>query len=276
MGNSKITFYGGTDIEYISIEDEEVDITEKLSNTYEPVLRNNTIFLNTFNGNLTGTGITHDTDKYSYSIYKVDLDSSDEMRLLTTITSGKMGFMDYNIANNKQYKYIIYAETERGMANAKETEVVNTHWDSWSITGLINTEDPNVFKGDEDNIWVLNLSLETAEQNQNFQRTEYKNLTAYPKISQGVTNYISGSISCLLGEINNAGKYVEPKEKLEAWRKFINSPNLKILKDRKGHKYLVQTMSSSNKILDYTSEQMNRISFGYTEVGTTLGKVIYS
>lgn len=273
-GLSKITFYGGTAIDYICIEDNmEHNLQQKLANNYNPTLHNNTVFLASRNTDFDGKGILHTSNGYSYSIYRIDLDSSNEMKLLKTIDSGNLTFTDYNIASNKRYQYIIFAETEVGIANAKETEVINTKWDTWSITGLKNTEKPNVYEADEDNIWLLNLSLESGEQNQNIERVEYKNLTQYPKISQGSMNYITGSISCFLGNIEN-GRYIETQEKLEAWRKFINDPCLKILKDRKGHKYLVQTMTSTNKIIDQSNEQINRITFNYTEVGTTVGKVV--
>ena len=61
---------------------------------------------------------------------------------------------------------------------------------------------------------------------------------------------------------------------LEQWRDFIDNAELKLLKDRKGHAYVVQTMSSSNTTKDETMEQMNVISFGWTQVKNVTGLVI--
>ena len=275
MGDSKITFYGGTDIKYIEIEDQYTTLDTKLLPNYEPSMQHNTVFLIDYSKDRDGKGLVHENEGYYYSIYKIDLANANEMEFLTKITNGKMSFSDYNVVNGKQYKYIIFAETDSGVANAKETTTVQTVWDTWSLIGLKNTDNPNVFMADEENIWLLNLSLESAEQNQNMAKVEYKNLTPYPKISQGTSNYISGSITCLLGQIDNNGRYSEPAEKLDAWRNFINSSDLKLLKDIKGHSYLVQTMSSNNKLIDQSIEQINRISFSYVEVGASDNKVIY-
>ena len=61
---------------------------------------------------------------------------------------------------------------------------------------------------------------------------------------------------------------------LEQWRDFIDTAELKLLKDRKWHAYVVQTMSSSNTTKDETMEQMNVISFGWTQVKNVTGLVI--
>ena len=70
----------------------------------------------------------------------------------------------------------------------------------------------------------------------------------------------------LLGDVSKEGKYIEDYSLLTKWREFINSSQLKLLKDRKGNRYIVQTMSSTNTTKDATVEQMNVISFGWTEV----------
>lgn len=266
MGTSKITLYGGTTTDYIHLEDTTVNKTKSLVPDYTPVFNQDTALLLTFADGIDGVGMIGNLEGYVYTIYREDLTTGAVMDYVGTVTNGDLTMTDYNIANHHQYQYLIFVETAEYICTPQETDPVNTCWDSWSLIGLKETDNENEFIVDSNNIWKLNFSLESGEQTQNIERVEYKNLTRYPKISQGRANYITSTISCLLGDVSKEGKYIEDYSLLTKWREFINSSQLKLLKDRKGNRYIVQTMSSTNTTKDATVEQMNVISFGWTEV----------
>ena len=269
MGKSKITFNGGMTIDYIHIEDTTANEEKSLTSKYTPVFNHNTALLVTFADGYGGVGMIGNLEGYIYTIYREDVTSGTTMEYVGTITNGDLTITDYNITNHHQYQYLIFVETADYICTPQETDPINTCWDNWIMVGLKETENKNIFVVDTNNIWKLNLSLESGEQTQNIDRTEYKNLTRYPKISQGRSNYISGSLSCLLGDITNLGNYQEDYKILENWRNFIDNSGLKLLKDRKGRKYIVQTISSSNKTKDETQEQMNIINFSWIELRDT-------
>ena len=276
MGKASLKMFGGTHIDYIHVEGTTANHDASLVNKYIPVLNQNTILLLTFDGDtgIKGTGLLGNLEGYTYTVYREDLTKGTTMNYVATITNGNLTVTDYNIVNNHQYQYLVFVETEDYICNPQETDIINTCWGQWELIGLKNTENSNEYRVDTDNIWQLNLDLESAEQIQNIEKIEYKNLTRFPKISQGEINYVSGTISCLLGQLNNEGHYIESAEILEQWRDFIDNAELKLLKDRKGHSYIVQTMSSSNTTKDETMEQMNVISFGWTQVKNVTGLVI--
>ena len=63
---------------------------------------------------------------------------------------------------------------------------------------------------------------------------------------------------------------------LNAWRKVAYSGNPKLIKDRKGQKFLVQITGSSNSVQDTWSHQPDTITFSWVEVGTLDGVTITS
>ena len=56
-------------------------------------------------------------------------------------------------------------------------------------------------------------------------------------------------------------------EKLIAWREFCNNGKLKLLKDTKGHAWVVQITDNPSRSIDVRSERMpTTISFNWIEV----------
>lgn len=205
------------------------------------------------------------------------------------IESPTNGFSDYNISNNRTYEYIIYPE----LVLAEGAEIrgtVTTNWQNWSLTELHPVSgEKNYYTASDGDVWIFKYNVEPSEQTQNFSKTQQDNLTAYPKFSHGPKNNISSSITALLGSemvpydfVNGKfeGGYVERSpfiarltsnqkiDMLNAWRKVAYSGNPKIIKDRKGQKFLVQITGSSNTTQDTWNSQPDTISFSWVEVGT--------
>ena len=209
-------------------------------------------------------------------------------------------FRDFNISNNRLYRYTLYPfdqmeeETSTKLQKAV-VEPISTKWQGWSITELhpVNGENKK-FTATPDDVWVFNLNVDTGEQSQNISRQEQQTLGQFNRYSQGRMNYISGSVSCLLGsdvlpasyilkngKVVNEGGYQEIRKNdkaptsnqrvdmLLAWRKVVMSSNPKLLKDREGQSFLVTLSSATNKPMDAVYKQPNTISFTWTQIGNT-------
>lgn len=216
----------------------------------------------------------------------------------TNITNFK--FSDFNISNDRTYQYVIYPESRDNWISRAE-KIIHTHWAAWSITELHPIDGSNnAFEASNDDVWLFNLNVETGEQEQNITRNEVQTLGVYPKYSQGRQNYISGSVSCLLGsEVLPAsyalksgiliGGYQEVRlfdsnptsnervDMLKAWRRVVYSGNPKLLKDRKGQSFLITITQNNNKPYDNIGRQPDVISFSWVQIGnaseiTVLGK----
>lgn len=198
-------------------------------------------------------------------------------------------FKDYNVSNGRKYRYVIYP----GQADnevQKLTANVPVNWDYWSLTELTPIDGSwKSFAASSDNVWLFNLNVETGEQAQNIARNEQQTLSTYSRFSQGKMNYVSGSVSCLLGRdvipaylaksADEAGyqeklwndRVLSSNQKVDmllAWRKFVFSSNPKLLKDRFGQSFIVTLTQSSNKPMDNVRRQPNTISFSWTEVAS--------
>ena len=210
-------------------------------------------------------------------------------------------FRDFNVSNNRRYRYVLYPFDMSGDATSSsiekavtETPII-TNWQGWSITELHPVSgNAKKFTASADDVWVFNLNVDTGEQSQNISRQEQQTLGQFNRYSQGKLNYISGSVNCLLGsdvlpasyiikngktineggyqEIRKTDKNPTSNERVDmllAWRKLVMSSNPKLLKDRAGQSFLVTISNSTNKPMDAVYRQPNTISFTWTQIGTT-------
>lgn len=257
--------------------------------------------------------IKSSSENYTSSIYRQEIEEvtmengekvyNELTRLYpvdTKITNFKL--RDFNVSNDRTYRYVLYpfdqVITEDDVPDdfslqRSIVEPVRTYWQGWSITELHPVDSTNKkFTATPDDVWVFNLNIDTGEQSQNISRQEQQTLGQFNRYSQGKMNYISGSVSCLLGsdvlpasyiikngKTVNEGGYQEIRrndkaptsnqrvDMLLAWRKVVMSSNPKLLKDRAGQSFLVTLSSATNKPMDTVHRQPNTISFTWTQVG---------
>lgn len=245
-----------------------------------------------------GYSTVRGSDTLTLDVFKQEIDripaKDENVEALTSLEIVAQGlqqyhFKDYNVSNGRKYRYVIYP----GQADnevQKLTANVPVNWDYWSLTELTPVDGSwKSFTASSDNVWLFNLNVETGEQSQNIARNEQQTLSTYSRFSQGKMNYVSGSVSCLLGRdvipaylaksTDEAGyqeklwndRVLSSNQKVDmllAWRKFVFSSNPKLLKDRFGQSFIVTLTQSSNKPMDNVRRQPNTISFSWTEVAS--------
>lgn len=170
----------------------------------------------------------------------------------------------------------------------------------WSLVELQPIEEKNKtipviqkqFKADLDNVWIFKYDTDLGSQAQNFSKNEINSLGIYPKVGFGIKNYISGDISCLLGDeiilyskegyverlTNGINRPLSSNEKirmLEQWKKMAFSRNPKLLRDNKGQSWIVQIFTSSNTPYSLYVNQPDKISFSWKQINSTEDCLIY-
>lgn len=272
MNLDEIQIYPHVTLDFLHVEKQSEINANIYVSQYIPTLNNNSVALITFDNNDNNCkGITDSALGYTFSIYR-EKNNSNELEYITRIKEGSLSLVDYNVANQNKYLYYVFKEDEDYISAANTSNEVETCWWDWSIIGLNKSEDGNYYV-DTNNIWQFNLNVESADTTHNFTKTEYQNLTRYPKVSIGKINYVSGSLTCLLGQINN-NVYYEPAEMNQAWKDFCVSGEIKLLRDRKGNNLIVEIMSGSSKVMDETTEQARTITFNWVQTGGTKGMTI--
>jgi hypothetical protein len=205
-----------------------------------------------------------------------------------TLSDGSYTFNDNNISNLNYYHYLVSSSLVNSLGttdyyiyeNLQEDNTpvyIKTNWSTWSICDIAPTTQTNVYSVIGD-VWLFSENLESGDISQKINITVYNTLGQYSQISKGVQNYDASQITCLLGKVSvtgannyteaiNTDKYARNVEKMVAWKAFCADSYLKLLKDRKGNKWIVQINDvPTNKINDNTYQQISTISFTWQEV----------
>lgn len=176
------------------------------------------------------------------------------------ISDGATRFIDYNITTDNYYHYLAAVEvpTSSGLEyklyqnytdeNQTELDYLYVQWGDWTICDIEDsTEDGIYFKSGD--MWHLKYNMSDDMTNtMNTGVTMWETLGRYGKYSIGQKNFDSGSISCLLGDIDyyndysiknkfktdpKTGKLYESEEQDKIFNQRICGYNEKINKDSK-------------------------------------------
>ena len=266
-----LTVHNNVKLDFFHLE-ESSSTNANIFNTakYVPVLNNYSRFLVTFDdGTTTSGGVADVALGYNFSIYR-EVKDTNQLVYVARLGDGGLSMTDYGVTNNRTYRYYIFKEDESAISEAVVSNDVSTCWWNWSLIDIIPSTSEKGLYYTTGNIWKFNLNISSAARAQTLNNTTYNNLTRFPKVSSGKLNYSTGSLTCLLGDIqrttNSLAEYIEPSTMLNEWNEFCADGNMKLLKDRKGNAMLVMITGTSSQTDDVTREQTNTITFSWVEV----------
>lgn len=205
----------------------------------------------------------------------------------TTLEQGYIE--DFMVANGEIYTWYLIpvSDTELGISVASSPLYIN--FDEWTINPLLPFYEDNFYTTLE--TWKFGLNLEQGTLEQNILKTKFDGLSKYPKYTVEQRNYISGSLTCYLGNITvntikdtediiyypensiyktSSELYYEPSNLLRKWNDLIANGNKVLIRDIKGHMYLAQIDSNNATITNYIQVSPTTISFTFTEIGDPL------
>lgn len=271
---NKATLYGNSLTDYIHIGnkiDTQNEINATLGYEYEPKWNSETVLFAPFTDGINGGNIVSLTDNVLFwQIYRKQPNDS-ILTFLYRVPVTQYSLLDFNILNNSEYQYVIFAETENYISAPMEQKgYTKAVWGDWSICGLIETESKEIYNIDENNIWLFNSNLESGTIEQNLDKYTMENFTKFPKISSGKKNYLTGSIKALLGNVNpQTNEYSDTVEMYNRFVDFIADGNEKLLRDRKGNGWIVSTTGNNLQYIDYSADQMTNVTFSFTQINDT-------
>ena len=183
---------------------------------------------------------------------------------------------------------------------ANDGKPVYVQWDAWSLVELEEVDPESLFgkelarhpfvkkayKADLDKIWLFRYDMDNGTQTINMTKSEITTLGKYPRFSSGMLNAESGDVSAWLGSEVVPGTrlgYVERRRStiwvpaatneaaamLAAFREMVASDNPKLLRDRKGRSWIVQTASGSSSVMDTYVGKPAKVSFSWKQIGAT-------
>lgn len=267
---NKATLYGDATVDYIWIKnkvDAQDEINSTLGLTYLPEWDANTFLLANFSNTLNGGNITSVSDRILYwQVYRRK-EGEATLHFITRIPASQYNIYDFSVLNGEGYQYILFAETENYIsAPLQQAEYTKATWWNWSLIGLTPSSTNNgLYYADMDNIWIFDTELTSSAFEQNMNKYTIENFTQFPKVSSGLKNYLTGSISAFLNN-PNGGRYYDTVKNYNKFIDFIADENPKLLRDRKGNGWIVATVNNSMQYIDESTEQITNVSFDFTQV----------
>lgn len=129
---------------------------------------------------------------------------------LVTNQSDNGTIRDFNIANDRYYKYLyrfVYAGTGDNDLSLTEglKEIiipVKAKWYGWSLTELHEQEDENgklFYTASLRDVWKFKNNVQPGDTTQQTSKTAQETLAKFPRFIHGPKDTSSGNVSCLLG-----------------------------------------------------------------------------
>lgn len=186
-------------------------------------------------------------------------------------------YTDHLVGAEHTYQYCVVPISSSDLTTAGkavESESLSVHYIGCLLTSV--KKDKTLFGKDiyiHGDTWTLNIDLGDTDITINTDRTYLQGGGRYPKMTQTPSRYVTGSLSCTLGEIDCTTKtYTGSIVKLEEWRKFLLGNTVFLLRSTKGDCRLVTI--DANPTESYSAGKLNSyvpvtVKFSYTEIGST-------
>ena len=246
------------------------DVIDAVNNFfYIPTFDFDTLLLANFNDNINGGNISNiSSDVVNWLIYRKEKDST-TLTFIASIPASENNITDYNVLFGQEYEYVIFAETDNEISNAITGKgTVKARWEGWSLIDLNNQQESGLYTISADDVWLFNTNFSSSDIEQNLNKYIYENFTQFPKVSTGQKNYISGGITAFLSNITSTSpQYKDTAQMMQDFGNMIANGHPKLLKDRKGNAWIVDTQSNGFNYIDESYEQIITVGFNFIQIG---------
>ena len=131
-----------------------------------------------------------------------------------------------------------------------------------------NQQENGLYTISADDVWLFNTNFSSSDIEQNLNKYIYENFTQFPKVSTGQKNYISGGITAFLSNITRESpQYRDTAQMMRDFGNMIANGHPKLLKDRKGNAWVVDTQSNGFNYIDESYEQIITVGFNFIQIG---------
>jgi len=266
-----VTLNGEQYCEYLWIENGEFSdssISQMIGSTFfEPIYDASTYLLATFANGTTeavvtcGSGGTIGTAVYRKA------DNESILRHIVDIAQGYSVARDYSVKSNMGYQYYIFELGETTYTSTYGSASITPKFGQWCLMECVYDENDGAYHVKAEYPFACNLNGGSISNNN--APNKLVNFTRYVTRQGTTTNYKSGTLSALIGTINQTeGTYSDTWELAEEIYALSTSNNPKFLRDMKGALWQVETDSAITATIDGNSKFLPiRISIPWFEVG---------
>mgnify|MGYP004530544769 CR=1 FL=1 len=283
MGYSKITLYGGANINYFHTRNYVANNTEinqiASKGIYLPEWDDDTVMLATYQNSLNASSLkVEEGDVIGYKIQRLDVDENILYQVADTVSTK---IQDYNVSSDKIYKYyifpIILINNIKTLGAPIITEPIQPEWNGCTIIGLIKTDKKNEYTVDINNIWSFEANVVPDDYVLNMDKTFTDGFGRFSKKNQGLKKYITGGTSALVGTVDCKNySFKTGISKIEKWEDFCFSSNLKLFKDINGRILPVDIKEESSNYLNPSYNSPISTSFSIVQMDDYKELSVYS
>lgn len=220
----------------------------------------------------------------AYILTRIDLETGEKVQVLEDAH-------DYGVAANARYEYqILYYNINTGQPYIKlDGEGKNIYGKSWrvetseldgyTITALTPIKPAgeyieNWYKPQD--TWHFICDIEDTTMTHNYDKHLQVGYGRYPAMTSTETDYLTSTLTAMLGKINCGTKEFEDTIALvKAWRKFISQPCPFLLKSPKGDIWIVNITDASTSYDESTPNKYTTFSFSWAECDSIDNAILY-
>lgn len=201
-------------------------------------------------------------------IIRENADTGENLYISTSSHSNriKVSVIDYAFPTHGNYVYKITGLLGNGAVCDGTVEVpVSPNLTGYTITNISQGGDGKYIAGD---IWRFSADIKNTTVTQNIDRYLHIGYGQYPVTSSTDADYLSGTLTGMLGYLNCETKeYTDDITLVKEWRKFITQPTMFMLKSQKGDVWFVNIVD--NPTTEYQEDHHKfptSFSFNWVEV----------
>lgn len=206
-----------------------------------------------------------------YSIYRRDTSTQTQLRLADVPPT--VGILrDYAALSGKTYEYYIWPTGEKSyLAEPAITNQVTVCRSYWAIITAEESDDADKYTATGMYLFRYGFDgVDTGSISNNNSPNLLQNFTKYPTRQTSEANYLSGSVSGLIGSFNTSREYSDTVSQADALRALSTTSDELFLLDPKGYFIRIHTSDAIEIKIDSTKRQMPQtLTVPWVEVGST-------
>ena len=275
---TSLVLNGEQTCDYIWIESGELsqaEVNQIVGDTYyQPIADYNTMFLSSFDMETTtaymsGTG----GNGIGSAVYRKEQGKSVLEHIVDT-AGGVYSVRDYGAKARTQYQYYVFAIGASVYTEAFGSGTITPHYNNYTLMECVYDDDDGAYHVQAAYPFACNVT-QSAVANNNTPNI-LKNFTRYPNRQPVNTLYSSGTLTALIGSVNQEkASYSDSWELADEIIELSVSQNPKFLRDMKGKIWKVETAEAITAEVSTSNVFMPiKITIPWVEVGSADGASI--
>lgn len=277
---TSVTLNGEQTCDYLWFESGEFSdttISYLMGDTYfEPITDSGTLFMLTFvNNNTTAYISGSGGNLLGASVYRKEY-GKNSIEHLVDVDGERTVIRDYGAKSRTQYQYLIFEIGAETYTAAYKTATITPQYNEYTLMECVYNENDGAYHVQAAYPFACNLDQSSISNNNN--PNLLQNFTRYPNRQPVYTLYKSGTLSALIGTVNQSkGTYTDSWTLADKISALSVSNNPKFLRDMKGAIWNIDTSAAiAMEVSNKNVFMPIKITIPWVEVGDANGCSIVS